>query len=628
MSLSTQPDQPTPDQIRGILQNTLDNLHSQAFSNKAAFNTSKTAGLGSAVLGVVACFGVPALGIPAAMFGAATYFAGLIGESATTDQVRVLPFCNIDLTGFARMLTQTGAADSTDLEFAAYLPKRDRLLYLLILTQGEGLVHLLSKVPSRQWEPTIEALLNQTIRGLRKVGGEISYQMLINDGGSILETESRELGFDVPTTDRAIPQAVAQPQIIGTNTRLGAVDVPSAPTTETSVVKPQQMTKEQVIALPLPERARYLMELLALYGCDLRKLAGRSTLAAGGLQRSGKTTLIILLAILEKALGQKIYYISRDNDLYPVAFDGYANGSTANAVEALTTLSDRISGGSVGSLAGETWVLDEFSSIAKELPDKAKDQFWGMTLTGFAKQDGRVRFLVHHKTASANGIPKGESETFKAEVKMFWTDRAELSDGTYQPSGTYELLAEVAGHYKETGEKFTIPSWLLTDVNPSWNNAPCPVRSLLSFFPEFDTRKGAKAEPLSKASANPFGESSRPPIASTPDQLQKMFEMSSPLDHEVDEEIVESTSSLDEIRSAFPMWNEKTLTLAAFIVDWLRGRASESFTAPKIRNVKRLRDDPKLTNENLTRLLTLLSDKGFVAEDNGKFSALVEDYDF
>lgn len=325
---------------------------------------------------------------------------------------------------------------------------------------------------------------------------------------------------------------------IGSNTRMNAIDVAAsnnpmpypaknfegptigeyinntAPSRDVeSAIEQVQLTKEQVIALPLPQRAAHLMDLLAMSGCDLRRLAGRSTLAAGGLQRSGKTTLIVLLAILEKAMGQKIFYITRDTDLYPVAFDGYASDSTSNAVAALMNLSDRINNGQIGALRGETWILDEFSSTAKEMPDDVKNKFWGMALTGFAKQGGRVRFIVHHRTATANGIPSGESDTFKSEVKMFWTDRNELPTGEYQPSGQYELLGNVSGYYKETGEKFQIPEWLMTDTNPGWHNSPCPVRSLLQFFPEFDTRKGATTKRLGEErKQSPFAASATTPV--------------------------------------------------------------------------------------------------------------------
>jgi hypothetical protein len=251
-----------------------------------------------------------------------------------------------------------------------------------------------------------------------------------------------------------------------------------------------------ILAMPTTDRANILLDNLAESGCDVRSLLRRPTLASGGLQRSGKTTLILLTAIFEKAFGQKVFYISRDNDLYPIAFDGYAIGSKEKAMEALQGLSQKIANGKMGSLKGETWVLDEFSTLSNELDKDTSAEFWGMALTGFAKQGGRVRFMVHHKTAKANGIPPGQAETFKAEVKMLWSDRKESPDGDYFPSGRYDLLEEKGGYYQATSSRFEIPDWLKFDRNKAWHNSPCPVRSLLAFFPEFDTRKGAAVTPL------------------------------------------------------------------------------------------------------------------------------------
>lgn len=439
----------------------------------------------------------------------------------------------------------------------------------------------------------------------------------------------------VPSEWVPMPQAIDHPQLISSNTRLNAVDVPvvaSVPSPSQPIEETKLLSIEATLALPLAERADYVMKVLADYGCDLRNLVGRPTLATGGLQRSGKTTLILLLAILEKAKGQKVFYVARDSDLYPIAFDGYASGSTDGAVDALMNLSDRINSGQMGALKGETWILDEFSSTAKEMPEKVKNQFWSMALTGFAKQGGRVRFIVHHKTASANGLPAGEAETFKSEVKMFWTERDEMSDGTYKPSGLYRLLAEVAGHYKETGETFTIPKWLKSDVNPAWHNAPCPVRSLLTFFPELDTRKGAVAQPLVKPrEANPFAPSNVVPFTSAYKERKETIYLPCE-DHEVDEEPIETTSTLSELREAFPTWKQKSLEVAALIVDFSRKKSGEALQPSRFKSdILKIRKDESLTNDRLKDgLLPQLVSKGFLTENNGRYQAKSTegDYDF
>lgn len=361
---------------------------------------------------------------------------------------------------------------------------------------------------------------------------------------------------------------------VGNNTRFNAVsthasEVNDDPWGQTPAGTPQSAAQgengqlfvngqvnPQILAMSVKERALLIIDLLEKSGCPIRPLIGRPTLASGGLQRSGKTTLILLVGILEKALsGQKLFYISRDNDLYPIAFDGYANGSTENAHKALYSLNKTINSGGMGTMMGQTWILDEFSTIAQKLPKPKQEEFWGMALTGFAKQGGRVRFMVHHKTAKANGLPDGQAETFKAEVKMLWTDRIELEGGEYIPSGNYVLMGEVKGYYRETDEKFTTPDWLKFDVNPAWHNAPCPVRSMLRFFPEFDTRCGAKAINLLNAGAATTMPKPMQPIAQAEDDEEEIYHAE---EREVPMELTDPFAELEE-----PELSVQTQTLIA-----------------------------------------------------------------
>ena len=535
----------TPIEIKRQLQDRLNTLHSEAIANRQNFQLGKASGIGSLIFGGIGCAAFPPLGIPAAVVAGGLWLASVFAETTTTGRIMPLPWVGVRLldlaAGMDRMATTAGM-EADEVELTDYLSPELRTEYLLIRFQGEQLSLALSQLDEYEVETGFATIVAKALKVFGGAG------MRLNEATE----ESAEFVYDASTSlSLSLPQI--EPQIASridpqgspilesledyriaqiqrsaqAAALLGSVDVesrsipadltvgefidttPPNRNVESAIADAQKApTKTDVLRMPLDQRADYLLKLLAEYGCDLRSLIGRPTLAAGGLQRSGKTTLIMLLGIIEKAKGQKLYYISRDSDLYPVAFDGYANGSIKNAVAALGVLSQTINSGSMGSLSGQTWVLDEFSSTAKELDEKTRSDFWGMALTGFAKQGGRVRFIVHHKTAKANGIPGGEAETFKAEVKMFWTDRTEMSDGTYQPSGQYELLQEVGGFYKESGQTFQIPEWLLTEKNPAWHNAPCPVRSLLEFFPEFDTREGAIAHPLNESKPkNPFDKS-------------------------------------------------------------------------------------------------------------------------
>jgi len=553
----------TPIEIKRQLQDRLNTLHSEAIANRQNFQLGKASGIGSLIFGGIGCAAFPPLGIPAAVVAGGLWLASVFAETTTTGRIMPLPWVGVRLldlaAGMDRMATTAGM-EADEVELTDYLSPELRTEYLLIRFQGEQLSTALSQLDEYEVETGFATIVAKALKVFGGAG------MRLNEATE----ESAEFVYDASTSlSLSLPQI--EPQIASridpqgspilesledyriaqiqrsaqAAALLGAVDVesrsipadltvgefidttPPNRNVESAIADAQKApTKTDVLRMPLDQRADYLLKLLADYGCDLRNLIGRPTLAAGGLQRSGKTTLLLLTGILEKAKGNKLFYITRDNDLYPIAFDGYANGSAEEAIKALSVLNTTINAGSMGSLSGQTWVLDEFSTISGLLPKPKQAEFWGMALTGFAKQGGRVRFAVHHKTASANGLPPGQAETFKAEIKMLWTDRAELEDGTYQPSGQYELLQESGGYYRESGQTFQIPQWLLTDTNPAWHNAPCPVRSLLSFFPEFDTRKGAIAHPLNESKPqDPFNKSaqtkSKPSPADDPWQSEQ-----------------------------------------------------------------------------------------------------------
>jgi len=541
----------TPIEIKRQLQDRLNTLHSEAIANRQNFQLGKASGIGSLIFGGIGCAAFPPLGVPAAVIAGGLWLASVFAETTTTGRIMPLPWVGVRLldlaAGMDRMATTAGM-EADEVELTDYLSPELRTEYLLIRFQGEQLSTALSQLDEYEVETGFSTIVAKALKVFGGAGMRLNEAT--EESAEFVYDASTSLSLSLPQIEPQIasridPQGspilealedyrVAQIQRSAQAAALlGSVDVesqsipaiagltvgefidttPQGRDVESAIADAQKApTKADVLRMPLDRRADYLLKLLAEYGCDLRNLIGRPTLAAGGLQRSGKTTLLLLTGILEKAKGNKLFYVTRDNDLYPISFDGYANGSAEEAIKALSVLNTTINTGSMGSLAGQTWVLDEFSTISGLLPKPKQAEFWGMALTGFAKQGGRVRFAVHHKTASANGLPPGQAETFKAEIKMLWTDRAELEDGTYQPSGQYELLQESNGYYRESGQTFQIPQWLLTDTNPAWHNAPCPVRSLLSFFPEFDTRKGAIAHPLNESKPqDPFNKSVRVP---------------------------------------------------------------------------------------------------------------------
>ncbi|NEZ65602.1 hypothetical protein D0962_23070 [Leptolyngbyaceae cyanobacterium CCMR0082] len=368
----------------------------------------------------------------------------------------------------------------------------------------ETYLHDLNQVHGSQVKESIELLLRQD---------QDTWNERINDASDRMLAEEQQ--------KRQLPPADDNPDVLDAET--SPVDEPD---TDTTTVPQEQLEEPDVpdfdasdgisilfeddhinpafLLLPMKQRAELVMQLLAESGCDISKFINRPTFGAGGEQRSGKSTLLLLMATLEKALyGRKLFYITNDDDVYPIAFDGIVSGipgkkssfNTARAAQGYELFSDKINAASMGDLRGETWILDEFSKIAGSMDEGLKSSLWELVLTGLGKRGGRAKAVFHGRTSTTCGVPGGWKATFAAELALAWTDRLETDDPDcpYIPSGKYTIYRQSKAASKNTemdatNEVITIPDWLLFDRNEYWGNAPCPIRSLLRFFPELDTR--------------------------------------------------------------------------------------------------------------------------------------------
>jgi hypothetical protein len=120
-------------------------------------------------------------------------------------------------------------------------------------------------------------------------------------------------------------------------------------------------------------------------------------------------------------------------------------------------------------------------------------------------------------------------------------------------------------------------------------------------------------------------------------KLERMFNLPA-ADHaveEVEEDAIESVSSLDAIRSAFPGWKPKSQDVAAKIVDWMAARADKTFLPGEVRkSIRLLKDDETLTIDRVKKLLDLLTEKQFLSSDEAGRYAIAQsnqqtdDYDF
>lgn len=321
-------------------------------------------------------------------------------------------------------------------------------------------------------------------------------------------TESKTLE-DYETKYQDAPNAAVVALPIGNQTRLKALDVQSVPvisneheniSSNTSQVDKEVSTNilfsngninKDFLSLPIKERAKKILALLKAEGCDIEQFVGDQIMGATGSQRSGKTTLLMILSILESVMNDKeLHYITVDDDVYPVAFTsmtcGLESGKAAyrNFINKLESLEK-------GKHKHVITILDECTKATDRLEDEYRDLLWNGLITGFIKTGASVRLAVHGTTSKTMGIPNGLAAQVKDESTFVKAQRVrdvtKDFEGTGKwPSGKYLGLDLDGINYVPTEESFQLPNWLLFDKNEDGDK--CYVRSLLRFFPEKDTR--------------------------------------------------------------------------------------------------------------------------------------------
>lgn len=226
----------TIEEIEDILQRTLDELHDEAEKNRSSFNLGKAIGLGGAVLSGIGCIALPIVGIPAVVASIGLYAGSLLSESGTTGEILPIPYSakRLDSLVLGALQESHGISDD-EVEFAEYLPKRDRILYLLILAQGKRLAVMLSQIPKNRWNPVIEAAITRTSKILNHAGTKLDYSNAFNLADGIIDNAEKTLNLPL---SRQIAAQEPQKQIVGMNTRLNAVDILS------QTVAPQKQAVE------------------------------------------------------------------------------------------------------------------------------------------------------------------------------------------------------------------------------------------------------------------------------------------------------------------------------------------------------------------------------------------------
>ena len=256
-------------------------------TTKVELNVTKLCSLGilaSAGLTAIATVaGASALAVPIAVLGAAFYLPSVMQEGKATGGLRPLPFSATSLTGVLSQVdrsTRGSWQDEHELTGYAYLTPRQKAEYALISYAGDTLAPHLDALNPRDRERAWR-------RAVTLIAERFSDEIKLSPYA--LEHFSKQVLCDFALSPEKHGDLVAgtvEAQTIGTNTRLGAIDVPAIESASDS----KKMT---VVAL---------QKRLASECPDLLLLVKAPPIRLVGLQRTGKSTFARKLALLRAIL--------------------------------------------------------------------------------------------------------------------------------------------------------------------------------------------------------------------------------------------------------------------------------------------------------------------------------------
>ena len=111
----------------------------------------------------------------------------------------------------------------------------------------------------------------------------------------------------------------------------------------------------------------------------------------------------------------------------------------------------------------------------------------------------------------------------------------------------------------------------------------------------------------------------KPKTAGTPQDLERMFNAPSAQHEatgEIEENTIESVSSLSTVQATFPNWKPESQDVAAKIVDFLAAKPDKTYSPSEVKkSIWQLKNDATLTKDCLKRFFDLLTEKQFLSVD-------------
>ncbi|HEY9597882.1 MAG TPA: hypothetical protein V6D33_09445, partial [Cyanophyceae cyanobacterium] len=316
---------------------------------------------------------------------------------------------------------------------------------------------------------------------------------------------------DLPTPKTAeLPRA-----IVGETTKLEAIETQIVEEKSPEVTllvgaiptsSGQLPTLDEIVRLPMRERAIAILNQLSADGFDLSRCIADQITCICGNQRGGKGTLMAILAILASAIDPttKIHYFTAGDDIYPFKcnrlvcrlsypdLDGdKADFQVAQQLYNYLKEMDKLTQCACQDII---LVIDEAVALSDYLDPEQKQWMIRFLLTRANKKGAQIFIVLHGKSLTSwvgNGNTSGFSQTFKTGATFIGCEATSKKINPLRSisvaTGRY-YLAEPDDFSKavEGGNLGIVSQWMKTEINPA-TGQPDPARTLLTFFPELNS---------------------------------------------------------------------------------------------------------------------------------------------
>jgi hypothetical protein len=568
------------DQVDLILQSTLTDLHEEAEKNRGVFNGGKLAGGITTVLGGIGCFGLPVIGIPAAVVGAGLYLSSLFTESSTVGKILPIPFCSTSAVSMVQAAIQesSGISDE-DLELLEYLPKRDRILYLLILIQGKRMAHMLSQLPQNQWQSALEAVISRTAKILNSKNIQLDYSNAFLIAPDMVDEAEEALGLPI---SRIIPQAVPQ-QTIGTNTQLNAIEVSSTPV--------EFSMDYEVPSLDLSnDKKTFDWNLLNTAYTDFSHLFLLGKTGSGKSYLSDRLVRFLegyTLVITPKKMPQDF----KGLDCVGVPYNYQSIYKALTSLEQLMIKREaKMQETGDVNFPPVNVILDELPVASEGCKDEGLDLTKPLKALIRAGRTSKIRLII---------LAQGQ------EVKTLGIE----GQGSLRDNLTFIYLKGFVEKYAQDNK-----------IDISGIERPCIIDGQVadtSFLKKYENVQ-PKSLNLGNQQPQPQPQPYEEPkeAASTTQDLERIYKMPC-AEHEVFEEGQEKDSIEELLKCTFPSWNESSIKTANKVINFLSKNPERKFKADQIKSS--VADLKKVTADRSKALLNVLVDKAFISNDGKEY---------